>query len=341
MDAKTFCQRIPKIEFHAHLHGSIRESTMEELCKRNYQDYSLYEKAKSLINSKRNLKECFALFDVIHDIIQEYDTVKRITKEVIDDFYAENTVYLELRSTPRKTTKIDEAQYIKAILESIEEEEEKYKNKMFVRLIISINRSEPIENAWNTVYMIDKMKTDSSNYLSKYIVGFELSGNPYAKQYQEFETVFNFIKEMSWHPCISLHVGEIPNREEEYIHTIQSSPLRIGHSLFYPSNIESLLSEYPVHIEVCPSSNIMTLSLPSLSSHPLLPFLLKNTIPFSINTDDASVFQTNISKEIYLFMNSFHISKDYIYTLERNCIQYIMDSSVKQDLTDIFDSFNY
>ena len=44
-------------EFHAHLNGSIRESTIKELCKQNEDNLGLYEKAKELINSNRSLKE--------------------------------------------------------------------------------------------------------------------------------------------------------------------------------------------------------------------------------------------------------------------------------------------
>ena len=38
MDIETFCKRLPKVELHAHLNGSIRESTLVELAReRNVQ----------------------------------------------------------------------------------------------------------------------------------------------------------------------------------------------------------------------------------------------------------------------------------------------------------------
>ena len=55
----------------------------------------------------RSLPECFQLFDLYHILATDHETVARITKEAIEDFAAENVVYLELRTTPKvliKTT---------------------------------------------------------------------------------------------------------------------------------------------------------------------------------------------------------------------------------------------
>lgn len=49
----------------------------------------------------RTLAECFKLFDVIHRITTDHDTITRITREVVKDFAADNVRYLELRSTPK------------------------------------------------------------------------------------------------------------------------------------------------------------------------------------------------------------------------------------------------
>ena len=51
--------------------------------------------------ASRSLAECFRLFDVIHRITTDLATITRITAEVLEDFAAENVVYLELRTTPK------------------------------------------------------------------------------------------------------------------------------------------------------------------------------------------------------------------------------------------------
>jgi adenosine deaminase len=52
----------------------------------------------------RTLAECFKLFDVIHRITTDHDVITRITREVVEDFAADNVRYLELRTTPKVGT---------------------------------------------------------------------------------------------------------------------------------------------------------------------------------------------------------------------------------------------
>ena len=47
------------------------------------------------------MSECFKLFDVIHKVTTNHDSIARITREVIEDFAADNVIYLELRTTPK------------------------------------------------------------------------------------------------------------------------------------------------------------------------------------------------------------------------------------------------
>ena len=51
--------------------------------------------------ASRSLGECFQLFDVIHRITTSHATLTRITREVLEDFAADNVVYAELRTTPK------------------------------------------------------------------------------------------------------------------------------------------------------------------------------------------------------------------------------------------------
>ena len=81
----TFCKRLPKIELHAHLNGSIREHTLVELAaERNVslpQQFLLHEhehhdadKEALLFNNKpRSLKDCFDIFTVIPQCVNDLE----------------------------------------------------------------------------------------------------------------------------------------------------------------------------------------------------------------------------------------------------------------------------
>lgn len=88
-----------------------------ELRKKTCPDYE----SSSLINFSnfRSLSECFDVFKVAHDLVDCIEAVKLATECVIDEFSAENVVYLELRSTPRQTEQMSKQECLQAIVDTI------------------------------------------------------------------------------------------------------------------------------------------------------------------------------------------------------------------------------
>ncbi|KAK9168744.1 hypothetical protein Syun_000884 [Stephania yunnanensis] len=115
---------------------------------------------------------------------------------VIEDFASENVVYLELRTTPKKNEAIgmSKRSYIQAVLDGLRyvdavdvdfipsyvnkanskktlsiNDNGVTKTKIFIRLLLSINRQETREAAMETVKLALEMKDLG-------VVGFDLSG---------------------------------------------------------------------------------------------------------------------------------------------------------------------
>lgn len=102
----SFCKRLPKAELHAHLHGSIRPSTLIELVAAA-DGLSGKPEAAEVISevlprADRSLRDCFRIFDLIHHVVQDSATLRRIALEMIEDCAQDGVRYLEMRSTPRQ-----------------------------------------------------------------------------------------------------------------------------------------------------------------------------------------------------------------------------------------------
>jgi hypothetical protein len=70
----TLLRLLPKVELHAHLHGSIRRSTLLEL-----------SSAKNLsldCDWDKDSNDCFRLFGVVHSVISSKEVLRRIVREV-------------------------------------------------------------------------------------------------------------------------------------------------------------------------------------------------------------------------------------------------------------------
>ncbi|KAH8959882.1 hypothetical protein BDL97_06G100500 [Sphagnum fallax] len=159
MDPEAFvahlplCRVLPKLELHAHLNGSIRSSTLLELAAEHSQNGAVsYPELVSIIEKeKRSLPETFKLFGLIRLVTTNHQVVTRITREVIEDFAAENIIYVELRTTPKNNPAVGmtKRSYMEAVMAGFNTDSIAF-NRIYVRLILSIDRRETTEAAIET-----------------------------------------------------------------------------------------------------------------------------------------------------------------------------------------------
>lgn len=111
----------PKLELHAHISGSINEHTLLQLIRQHWPNEEEYQQKLSICkllpsnhHDTRDLDECFALFKVLHHIIDSKEVIYKITLQVLEDFvFRDQCCYLEMKTTPRPIRKtIDNADHV-------------------------------------------------------------------------------------------------------------------------------------------------------------------------------------------------------------------------------------
>jgi len=141
---------LPKIELHAHIGGCYRPQTFVELAE-----------AKNISIDhidfyNVDLKAAFEIFKVGSQLITDTATLKRVTKEIIEDYNKQNTRYLELRSTPKAIGEIKtKEEYVETVLEAIQEASEEFRS-IRVAFLISVNRTAEVATAKEAVDLLVK-----------------------------------------------------------------------------------------------------------------------------------------------------------------------------------------
>ncbi|EED88522.1 adenosine deaminase [Thalassiosira pseudonana CCMP1335] len=377
-----YCKLLPKVELHAHLNGSIRESTIIDLAKeRNVSlpskllqheaEHHDPNKEALFFNTKpRSLEECFEIFTHIPKCVNDIVALKRITEEVLRDFAEDNVAYVELRTGPKvlmydhrssdlgSCSKKEYVETIVAIMATFEKvdgeryeqelrhndvENEHIRLPLIPRLIISVDRSGTYEQAEENINLAIEMVTQQSNHIGKYLVGVELGGNPTRNDFRTFEPLFQMARDRGL--PVAIHCGEVPSSGtssdsalkkayDEAVSVIQFRPDRLGHALLLPDYLIDRLMQQPIPIECCPTSNVMTLQLAlhhggsltdGMKRHPQLGKWLEKNYPISINTDDAGIFTTNLTKEYLLVAKAYRLGEAELAVIVQNSIDYIFD----------------
>ena len=103
-------KKLPKVELHCHLDGSLRLNTIIDISKKNKIKLPSYEptilsKVISLDKKKVSLEEYIALFDITLSVMQDESSLERISYELMEDLANDNIYYAEIRFSPILHTK--------------------------------------------------------------------------------------------------------------------------------------------------------------------------------------------------------------------------------------------
>jgi adenosine deaminase len=199
-------KKVPKVELHAHLNGCVRETTLFELAKErgvtlnehHFSEQPIAGVDHSMYNVRpRSLQDCFEMFAEITKCVDDLAALSRIAMEALEDFAEHHVAYLELRSTPKNllfksggSEQADKRSYCKTILECMQSFEKKEITRfesesaadshtlprlpMVCRFIVAIDRSQPINDAYEHVDLAESLKSEFGDF----VVGVDLGGNP-------------------------------------------------------------------------------------------------------------------------------------------------------------------
>ncbi|CAI2343880.1 unnamed protein product [Caenorhabditis sp. 36 PRJEB53466] len=303
---------MPKVELHAHLSGSLSMEIVHDLMNRKF-DKLNKEAALSFLKHDKDadMESIFAKFPFVHQLLQTPEDVKLAMKSVISDFWAENCVYLELRTTPKETENMNYEQYIRGCLEAIETTQ--YET-MEVFLIISFDRRMSVDTAKKIMEAVIRLRSETN-----LIVGVDLCGNPSVNGRHLLEI---FETARSHGLGVTIHLAEVESNLEEVEEFLSYRPDRIGHGSLLHLNEKhiQMIKRAKIHLEICPTSNITSSTFKSHDeSH--YGFWKNHDVPVSFNTDDKGIFPNCSLTDEYLVMaNEFNLSTEDLIKINRDAL---------------------
>ena len=279
----SLLQRLPKVELHCHLDGSLRIPTIIDLAnqdKINIPTSNPDQLSKLLtIGKKRgSLEEYIKRFDITLSVMQTPQALERTSYELIEDVSKENVRYIEVRYSPILHTEkgMTISDSVDAVRAGLKRGEKDFgvKSGIIVCGIRNISSEASLKLADLTV-----------RYKNKGVVGFDLAGaeeNYPAKDHREA-----FYMILNNNINATIHAGEAADLSYIEDAVLNCKAQRIGHGwqiidgckkdgdIFVPdSEIAEVVLERQIPLEICISSNVKSgASEVSIDNHPALGLL--------------------------------------------------------------------
>jgi adenosine deaminase len=305
--------RIPKVELHDHLDGSLRPSTIVELA----ENFGLELPAKDPESlaawlhrgaGRRNLGLYLEGFEYTCGVMRSKEAIERIARETIEDLAADGVVYAELRFAPILLVQegLDLETIVEAALHGLESGK-KATGTAYGLILCAMRNMSPelsLEAAELAVAFRDRG-----------VVGFDLAGDESGHPPKRHQAAFQYIRNKNFN--ITIHAGEAFGPESIWQALQVCGAHRIGHGtrlvedmVIHGARIEKMgslaayVKDRRIPLECCLSSNIQTGAAADFASHPF-HVLYRNDFRVCLCTDNRLMSDTSLTKEYGLAAEHF------------------------------------
>ena len=324
--------RVPKVELHSHLEGTIKPSLAQEIAKRN--SVSL-DKNLFLANGSyawSDFPSFLTAYDNVSSCLRSGKDYADITYEYLKDCAKENVVYAETFISPDHAAEcgISYDDMISGITNGINDAERDF--GIIGRIIVTCVRHLGPKQGINVVQtMVENPHP--------YVVGFGMGGDENAYTLEEFADVYKIAKKAGY--SCTVHAGEICGPESVW-DAINYLPVsRIGHGVkcIKDEKLMNKLVEHNIHLEICPGSNLSLSIFPNWDTHPL-PSIMNRGISISLNSDDPPFFNTTVGQEYYDSAKHFNLDLEELKQISLMAMEAsFADSEIKSRLLEKIKKF--
>ena len=313
-DLAAFIAGLPKAELHVHHVGSASPRAVAELAAR-------YEGSTPVPADPELLADYFTFTDFRHfievylsvvDLIRDAEDIWTLTYQVAQDLAAQQVRYAEVTLTPYSS--VIRGIPAQAYCEAVEDVRRRVETELDLQLrwCFDIPGEAGLPSADITLEVALTQRPEG-------LVSFGLGGPEAGVPRELFASHFARARAAGLHSVP--HAGESTGPESVWAAIRCLGAERIGHGIAAATDpkLMSYLVEHRIPLEVCPTSNLRTRSVPSLAEHPL-PILVAAGVAVSINSDDPPMFSTTLNQEYEVAAELLGLGRDGVTELARAAV---------------------
>jgi adenosine deaminase len=293
----AWLRQLPKAELHLHLDGSLRPATALDLARsRPHGQARLPDTVAGmrarLVAPERcaDQAELLRAFDLPIALLQDAEALARVAAELVEDVAGDGTAYAEIRWAPSLHTArgLGLRDGIAAVVEAAAAAARSH--GVAIRLIAVALRTHDPATA-------EVVARTSLEFIDAGLTGFDIAG---VEQAAPDPLVFGEAVEVARRGGLGItcHAGEWGGAAQVW-RALELDPWRIAHGAPAADDraLQLELTERGVPLDLCPTSNLQA-GIGSADTDAPLPRLVRAGVPVTINTDDRTVSDLTLVREL-------------------------------------------
>jgi adenosine deaminase len=309
--------RAPKALLHDHLDGGLRPATVLDIAGQvGYDGLPSTDEAELAAwfrsrAGRGSLVHYLEPFDHTVAVMQTAEALHRVALECVEDLAADNVVYAEVRFAPELHTaaglSLDEV--VEAVLAGFADGEKSAAaagRAVVVRGLLTAMR--------HAVRSRDIAELAIS-FRDRGVVGFDIAGAEAGHPPTRHLDAFEYMR--AHNARFTIHAGEAFGLPSIHQALAFCGADRLGHGVRIVDDIDVLpdgsarlgrlaeiVRDKRIPLEMCPSSNVHTGTVPSLAEHPI-DLLSRLRFRVTVNTDNRLMSDTTMSREMLAMVETF------------------------------------
>jgi adenosine deaminase len=287
MSVANLYQLLPKVELHLHLDCSLSLEVVNILDPSITED--IYNKEFKAPLNCCNLLEYIQCAERSIQLMQTKEQLRLVTLDLFKQLKADNVIYAEIRFAPLQHLQQGLTPYevVQVVNDATDEGIKMYGIEAGV--ILCTLRHYTQAESLQTVELVEAFK-------NTHIVGFDIAADEVGFPIDNHIAAFEYAAK-KYISCTA-HAGEAKGPESVWETLNHLKPSRIGHGVrsIEDKNLINFLIKENIHLEVCPTSNIVTKVYDSLDQHQLNN-IFELGVSMSINTDGRTISNVSLTEE--------------------------------------------
>jgi adenosine deaminase len=307
VDVATALDRLPKVEVHCHVEGTMRPRTVVELARRN--GIPLPSADPTELYRYTSLDTFLQVFWLVQSTLGRREDWARLAYESVIDGAAHGLVYRETFFTPARHLAAgqDLADIVAGLADGLEAAEQESGAR--VVLICDIDRAyggpagrELVER------LIELLRAGAAG--TDRVIGVGLDSTETGVNPAQFAEAFALAGQAGLHR--TSHQGEEtpPSFIEAGLDVLGCERIDHGLSSIQDPELSKRLADQRIPLTVCPNSNVLIANaVPRLELHPYRRMREVGMLA-TLNTDDPALTDLDLGREYLSVMHAFHYTWD-------------------------------